>query len=69
MKTKTISLTPELITAAFTEWERRYRKDPELFMSEASKLLKDTPRTYGEACTPYFLSIAQTLKKSKRVFA
>ena len=43
--------------AAFTEWERRYREEPERFQSEAEKLLKETPKTYGEACAPYFLQI------------
>lgn len=42
---------------AFTEWERRYREEPERFMSEAARVLRETPETYGEACAPYFLSI------------
>ena len=40
------------IARAFTEWERRYREDPEGFQSEAVKLLRETPKSYGEACTP-----------------
>lgn len=49
--------TPEQIAATFTEWERRYREEPERFMSEATKLLRETPESYGEACSPYFLKI------------
>lgn len=49
--------TQAQIAAAFTEWERRFREDPESFRSEAARLLKDTPSTYGEAAAPYFLSI------------
>lgn len=42
---------------AFTEWDRRYREEPERFENEAARLLKGTPETYGEAAAPYFLSI------------
>lgn len=52
-----ITATPQQIEAAFTEWERRYRENPEQFQSEAQKLLKDTPETYGQACAPYFIKI------------
>lgn len=45
------------IKNAFTEWERRYREDPEKFQSEASKLLTETPKTYGDACAPYFVKL------------
>jgi len=49
--------TAEQIAAAFTEWDRRYREEPERFQSEAEHLLKETPETYGAACAPYFLKI------------
>lgn len=42
---------------AFTEWDRRYRENPEWFESEAVHLLKGTPETYGDAAAPYFLAI------------
>ena len=45
------------LAAAFTEWERRYREEPERFQSEAAKLLRETPTSYGEACAPYLLAI------------
>lgn len=42
---------------ALTEWERRYREDPERFLSEAEKLLKQKPRTYGNMAAAYLISI------------
>jgi len=45
------------VQAAFTEWDRRYREDPDKFVSEATRLLKGTPDTYGAACAPYFQKI------------
>ena len=47
---------------AFTEWDRRYREDPDKFMSEASHLLKETPETYGDACSPYFIKLLNEIK-------
>ncbi|HVA59453.1 MAG TPA: hypothetical protein VNG13_02820 [Mycobacteriales bacterium] len=46
-----------IVAAAFTEWERRFREEPDRFYSEATKLLKETPESYGAACAPYFLAI------------
>ncbi|MCR4331887.1 MAG: DUF1566 domain-containing protein [Sulfuricaulis sp.] len=54
-----VEATQSRMAAAFTEWERRYREEPDRFMSEAAKLLKETPQSYGEACAPYFLLILQ----------
>jgi hypothetical protein len=45
------------VEAAFTEWDRRYREDPEAFMSEAARVLNSDAESYGECATPYFLSI------------
>jgi hypothetical protein len=53
----TITCTAAEMAAAFTEWERRYREEPERFMSESERLLRQTPETYGEACAPYFLRL------------
>lgn len=50
-------VTQKQLATAFTEWERRYREEPDRFMSEGSKLLKETPKSYGEACAPYLLKI------------
>jgi hypothetical protein len=51
------SVTEEQLAAAFTEWERRYREEPERFQSEGEKLLRDTPETYGQACAPYLIAL------------
>lgn len=45
------------LAEAFTEWDRRYREEPERFMSEAEHLLKETPETYGQACAPYLIAL------------
>ena len=47
------------LAGAFTEWDRRFREEPERFVSEAVRLLKDTPESYGEACAPYLIAILQ----------
>ncbi len=49
----------ERFAAAFTEWDRRYRESPEDFMSCAARLVKGTPKTYGDACAPYFIKILE----------
>ena len=59
-QTKAIVATAGQFSGAFTEWERRYREDPDQFMSEAHKLLKETPETYGDACAPYFIEILKS---------
>lgn len=51
----------ERFARAFTEWDRRYREEPERFMSEAQHLLKETPETYGEACAPYFIKLLEEI--------
>jgi hypothetical protein len=56
-----ITIDEQGLAAVFTEWERRYREEPERFQSEATKLLRETPETYGDACAPYFVKIAQDL--------
>lgn len=50
-------VTEATLAAAFTEWDRRYREEPERFQSEAVRLLRGTPETYGEAAAPYLLMI------------
>lgn len=57
-----MNATIDEIAATFTEWERMYREDPEKFMSEAAKLLKHTPKDYGEACAPYFMALLNQIK-------
>lgn len=54
--------TQKQIEATFTEWDRRYRENPELFMSEATHLIRGTAETYGAAATPYFLEILKEIQ-------
>ena len=53
------------LAEAFTEWDRRYREEPERFQSEAEHLLKETPESYGEACAPYLLHILDELRRTR----
>ena len=46
------------LAAAFTEWERRYREEPERFASESEKLA-GSPESYGEACAPYLIALLE----------
>jgi hypothetical protein len=53
-------ITPQQVFAfreAFAEWERRYREEPERFMSECQKLMKQTPSSYGVLAAEYFVHI------------
>ncbi len=52
------------VAAAFTEWERRFREEPERFLSEAEKMA-GSAESYGEACAPYFLSILAEVEAAK----
>jgi hypothetical protein len=56
-KRTTITATEAELAAAFTEWDRRYREQPERFMSEAHHLLKETAQTYGDKCAPYLIAL------------
>jgi hypothetical protein len=47
----------ESLARAFTEWDRRFREEPDRFESEATRLLKSTADSYGDACAPYLLEI------------
>lgn len=58
-----ITVTAAELAAAFTEWDRRYREEPERFMSEAQHLLKETPESYGEATAPYFMTMLEEVHK------
>lgn len=50
-------LTEQRLAAAFTEWDRRYREEPERFESEARRLVHGTPETYGASAAPYLLAL------------
>jgi len=66
-KETTLTVTVGQIQAAFTEWDRRYREDPESFVSEAYHLLFTTEEDYGADATPYFLSVLDDLKVSDNI--
>jgi hypothetical protein len=57
-----MNATTEEIIQTFTEWDRRYREDPDKFQSEAAHLLKETPETYGEGAAPYFLKLLKEMQ-------
>lgn len=47
---------------AFSAWDKRYRENPEEFMTEVQHLLHTTPDTYGDIASVYFI---HCLKKQK----
>jgi hypothetical protein len=49
-------VTEEILADAFTEWERRYREEPERFQSESERLAEE-PEDYGHGAAPYLLAI------------
>ncbi len=57
-----MTATIEQMSEAFTEWDRRYREDPEAFENEAKRLLQGSPKTYGDACGPYFNKILKEIQ-------
>jgi len=57
-----VETTSELIQEAFTEWDRRYREDPDKFMNEAKRLLTEDAETYGESAAPYFLKLLDEIR-------
>ena len=42
---------------AFSEWDRRYRENPEEFWNTVEHLLGSTPSSYGEAAGAYFTAL------------
>jgi hypothetical protein len=55
-------MTESELSAVFTEWDRRYREEPDRFMSEVQHLLHETPWSYGAACAAYFEQLATELR-------
>jgi hypothetical protein len=60
-----MNITIKELREVFTEWDKRYRENPEEYMSEAVHLLKETPETYGDSVTPYFIKLHKELKNKK----
>jgi hypothetical protein len=58
-----MNITQHAIQLALTEWDRRYRDNPEQFMNEAARLLdpNQDEYTYGELAAPYFMSILEDI--------
>ena len=65
----TIIVSQDELAAAFTEWDRRYREEPERFMSEAVHLLRETAETYGQKCAPYLIFVLDEIFGVERVGA
>jgi hypothetical protein len=62
MKKQTnIVATPAQLSAAFTEWMRRWHESPEATRAAAESMLTAKPRTYGAEVTPYFISLLDEL--------
>jgi hypothetical protein len=51
----------EKIEKAFTEWDRRYRDNPDEFQNDVDHLLHDTPYSYGKACAEYFVKLLKEI--------
>lgn len=56
------NLTATEMAAAFTEWERRYREEPEAFMSDYKRFTTQTPENYGDGATATFLGYIERTK-------
>lgn len=56
-----VTATERELAAAFTEWDRRYREEPERFWSEVRHLTKETPETYGDVAAPYLVKLLREL--------
>lgn len=52
-------------TVAFTEWDKRYRENPNYFWNEVERLLGSTPETYGKAASAFFVSLLDELAAGK----
>jgi len=50
----------DAFAAAFTEWLRRYEKEPDRFAAEYGK-----PEEYGPGCAAYFVKLLDELAAGK----
>lgn len=53
--------TQEHFEKMFTEWDLRWRTNPEDFMSVVDHLLGETPYSYGKTCALYFMELAKEI--------
>jgi len=56
-----MNITEKKLIEAFTEWDLRYRLDPENFMNDVEHLLGNTPYSYGKACSAYLVELLEEL--------
>jgi hypothetical protein len=56
-----LEVTEEQLAQLFAEWDRRYRQDPDNFMSDVAHLLDETPESYGKMCAVYLFKLAREL--------
>ena len=54
---RVVTVTEASLARAFTEWERRYREEPERFQRETERMLRGDAKSYGDQAAPYLLSI------------
>ena len=57
--------TTSQLAAAFTEWDRRTRENPEDFATTA-ETLAGTPEEFGESMAPYFEEILDEIVEGSR---
>lgn len=56
----------EAFAAAFAEWDRRFRQNPEDFADTLVRILKGgSPESYGDSCAIYFTALLDELGKGK----
>lgn len=56
----------EQVVAAFTEWDRRYRENPEQFENSVQHLLRSTPNTYGARAAVYFTEVMKDVRRKTK---
>lgn len=59
-----ITMTTEEMVEAFTEWDRRWREDPESFKNIAVELLEEDSESYGAEAAPYFLAVLEDNRRA-----
>lgn len=60
-----IQISATSASRIFTEWERRWREEPELYRMECEMLkAKGTERSCGDSAADYFLHLASELGES-----
>jgi hypothetical protein len=57
--------TTQDLIAAFTQWDREYREEPDRFWSTVEHLVNQTPETYGDAATACFPAYIGRVQQEK----